>query len=112
VLESVQEFLGLEVRPELGLPHANPAKTNRSRWLARLLYRPPAVVRVPLQATKQLLGFEGTGLGQVLNRLNRQPVRRRFDDAALKQELRAFFADDVRLLVQLSGWDLDAWLPR
>ncbi|MFZ5477957.1 MAG: sulfotransferase family protein [Myxococcota bacterium] len=105
----VQRFLGLPDHPLAELPRANASRRNRFPRLARLAYRPPALLRAALDAFRRATGLRGTGLGRLFHRVNQAPAQRKLTDEALRAEVRASFAEDVARLEGLVGRDLSAW---
>lgn len=103
VYTGVLRFLALDDdgREDFGV--ANAAK--RTRW-PRM-----AVVARRLASMKRSLGFEGSlGLGGAVRRLNVQRRDRQALSPALREELAAYFAEDVGRLSALLNRDLSHWV--
>ena len=100
----VLNFLGVSVSGYAPLERVNSAKTRKSGALQ-------IAVRA-LGAVKRRLGVRRKGLGLLegIKRWNVQPRPRPKLDPALRSELTAFFAKDVKLLETFIKRDLSHWM--
>lgn len=97
-------FLGAADDHRQDFPVLNPRAHTRSLLLARL-------VRAGGQL-RDTLGIRGDwGIAARLRAWNSAPQARTEVSPALRQEMAAFFADDIALLAQLLDRDLSHWLP-
>ena len=95
-------FLDLDPEVEVSFIKANPASGWRSNRLRRLLDL--------AAATKRKLGIrKKTGLLGVFHKANRTDQKYTLPSPALKQEMQAVFFDDIALLSQQIGRNLDHW---
>lgn len=103
-------FLDLPVEPYPDFDVHNPS-TRAIRWqlLHRLRYRPPKVLAKPMLAMNRLSMKSENPIVSRLKRTWWREAAKPAVSAQLRQELAAFFADDVALLGQLVGSDLSAW---
>lgn len=91
-------------------PIVNPRKSVHSRSVQRIVRDPPAFLRV---AARRLLPLGMRVRSRnVLYRLNTRAADASPMSDALRAQLRAEFAPDVRRLSELIGRDLSAWLPQ
>ena len=75
-------------------------------WRSRQLHR----VTSHAARVKRALGIRaGFGVLHKLTRLNRKPATREPLPQKLREEIAAYFSDDVNLLGQLIGRDLSSW---
>jgi hypothetical protein len=110
---SLLDFLGLDEH-EPDLRRRNESRGVRLRWLHRTIYRPPLVdpeklIRFVAGRTRK----DGTSrlrtLRKRLIQWNTVPRRPEPLPPALREELRAAFAEDVERLGKLLDRDLSAW---
>jgi hypothetical protein len=80
----------------------NAAKTRRSMMLANLM-------QYVVVAKARYQVHWGVGLGAILNRLNTREASPPPIDSSMRQELRDYFYDDIRLCESLIGKDLSHW---
>lgn len=113
VYRGVLDFLGLEDDGRTAFLPKTQSRTYRWHWLHRILYKPPApLARLAIREHRRKRGRRGP-LGRLRKRLRQwnradrpvppldPPMRRLLGDA---------FADDVKLLGQLLGRDLEHWI--
>lgn len=82
----------------------NSAKQSRSLALAR-------ATRFAVEVKERIgLGGKSFGIGSKLDQWNRIERRRAPLSAAMREELAAYFYDDIKLLERLSGRNLEPWL--
>ncbi|WP_022978521.1 sulfotransferase family protein [Nevskia ramosa] len=103
-------FLGLDDDGRNDFPVVNGAHRRRYPDLARLLLNPPALLRAPLWRLRKTLRSARLPLVEALRERQRQDMVREPLSPALRAELARHFADDIRLLERLLGWDLSDWL--
>lgn len=103
-------FLGLDDDGRSDFPVVNGAHRRRYPALARLLLNPPAPLRAPLWRLRKTLRSARIPLVEALRERQRQDMVRAPLSPALRAELASHFADDIRLLERLLGWDLSDWL--
>jgi hypothetical protein len=108
IYEETLTFLGLESDGRTDFPRFNASKQNRSPWLAAC--RAAVIRSLPrplVEAGKKL------GLGYVSNtmmQLNSRPAGKAPLKAEFCGELLSHFRDDIGLLSELTGRDLNYWL--
>lgn len=106
----IQSFLGLPRHDLATFKKVNENKQLRSRFLARLLLRPPPLLRRVAETLKSTLGINYTAIAVRLTEMNLAPPDER---AALspefRRELRETFEPDIQKLSRLLGRDLSAW---
>lgn len=103
-------FLGLDDDGRRAFPVINGAHRRRYPGLARLLLNPPAPLRLPLWRLRKTLRSARIPLVEAFRERQRQDLVRAPLSPALRDELASHFADDIRLLERLLGWDLSDWL--
>jgi hypothetical protein len=102
----IQEFLGLPVMmPAVVDISANSARRARYGLIDRLVKRPPKFIGRSKQALKKVLRRNSLGIRAFLDRVNTETVRNQLSEQ-LRDEMRAYFHDDVRLLSAEIGIDL------
>ena len=98
----VLSFLGVEDDGRIDFRPVNEAKRHRLDALGRMLQYPPKWLLPPIKLVKAALGKESLGLAEAITDLNRKSDRKGIDPQ-LKDEIRAFYRDDNRLLGELVG---------
>jgi O-antigen/teichoic acid export membrane protein len=88
----ILDFLGVPDDGRTHFPKVNEARQNKSDWFGRLLNRPPALVRYPLDAIKKILGQRTLGIGTLLGDLNSRSGYRSHIDPKLRDEIREYYA--------------------
>lgn len=106
VYRRVAEFLGVNARHHLDFVPSNQRKTHRIRLPARILRN--------LSDLRRSLGIPPTGLlrvpYQVEQKINRMRAVTPHINEALRNEMLAYFEDDIRKLERLTGRQLGHWL--
>ena len=107
----IQSFLGLPPHDLSEFKRVNENKRLRSRFLARLLLRPPPLLKRTAEILKSRLGINYTAIAVRLTEMNLGPPD---EGEALspefRRELRETFEPDIRKLSQLLDRDLGAWV--
>jgi hypothetical protein len=98
----VLSFLGVEDDGRTDFDPVNEAKLHRSDALGRMLQYPPKWLLPPIKLVKAAFGKESLGLAGAITNLNRKSDRKDVDPQ-LKDEIRAFYREDNRLLNELLG---------
>jgi hypothetical protein len=109
--ENVLAFLGVPSDSRTDFPKENANQVDRSRFLARLVKRPPFPLNILRLQYRTHVGI-GTWPARVFARLNRKSVSRVPMSTEFRRELEAEFHDDVRLLERLIDRDLSHWIGR
>jgi hypothetical protein len=104
---AVVRFLGLEPRPEIPFPHANPNKRTRSAIVRRFLAAPPPRLRRALR-TVVPASLRRAAYRRAVAINAARPDRAGLPDA-LRDRLRAEFAPEVDGLERLLGRSLAPW---
>lgn len=99
----VLDFLGLKDDGREQFAAMNTAKRHRLPHLNRVL-------RI-FGIWRKRLGIPGLGIRAALNQYSRVDAEREPLDPAFRWELYLSFADDIRLLEQLTGRNLSGWVP-
>lgn len=105
VSRDIQTWIGVTTVDLGGLPSLNPARAPRNRMLNNLTKNPPAPVRAAKNMVKAAMGVSSLGIARRVGRLNETQVTRKVSDD-LRNEMRAYFHDDVCLLEDAVGRDL------
>ncbi len=108
--EKTLRFLGLKSDGRTEFPRVNENRTHRFRVLGEFTQRPPWPIPQLTRTIKAVTGFQRLRILEPVRELNRQREARAPISAGLRAELADSFRDDVRLLGQLIGRDLSAWL--
>jgi len=107
---SIQAFLGLPAHELAAFEKVNENKQLRSRFLARLLLRPPPLLRRIAEMLKSSLGINYTAIAVRLTEMNLAPPSEpEALSAAFRRELWETFEPDIQALSRLLGRDLSAW---
>jgi hypothetical protein len=102
----IQEFLGLPVMvPQVAEISANGARRARYGLIDRLVKRPPKIIDKGKQALKKVLKKNSLGVRSFLDRVNTETAPHQIS-AQLREEMRSFFQEDIRLLSAETGIDL------
>jgi hypothetical protein len=133
VYRRVLEFLELEDDGRTEFPRRQPSRHYRSRWLQRLLYKPPGAVAELLgeriarsdHKLRRLQKQASAGSRPTVRRRRRKPLAKRVYkdlrrwnrvvaapaplDPALRARLREHFAADVEKLAKILDRDLGHW---
>jgi len=96
----VLSFLGLEDDGRTDFRPVNEAKRHRSDVLGRVLQFPPKLLVGPIKLVKTVLRKDSLGLADAITKLNRKRDRKAIEPQ-LKDEIRAFYREDNRLLDRL-----------
>jgi len=107
VAADIVDFLGLEARPEIEFPHANPNKRARSAWLRRFLAAPPPGLRRAVRAA--VPGQLRRSAYRRAVALNAATPERAALPSTLRDALRAELAPEVTRLEGVLGRSLAAW---
>ncbi|GAA5504905.1 sulfotransferase [Novipirellula caenicola] len=101
----VLDFLGLSASGPLEFPVANASKRMRFRFLATLFFHPPAILEKPTKWIRRGFG----ALPKPLRGMIDQAIRPRNEKSNLEpsfsSELKAYFAEDLRLLNEITEHD-------
>ena len=109
----IQSFLGLPPHDLAAFEKVNENKQLRSRFLARLLLRPPPLLRRVAETLKSTLGINYTAIAVRLTNMNLAPPgEREALSPDFLRELRDTFEPDIQELSRLLGRDLSAWTER
>lgn len=112
VYREVLAFLGVAHDGRKDFPRVNARKRARSQALAQFTQKTPRPLVRAAMYVKQRAGIERLGVLKTLRNANFAPVRKQAVSPALLDEMRAHFASDVRLLEEITGRDLRAWLHK
>ena len=97
------DFINIDSEVAINFGAANPATGWRSNRLRRMLDI--------LSALKGKMGIHrNTGLLRAFHKANKTNRKYPLPSPALMQEMRTVFREDIALLAQLTGRDLDHWL--
>ncbi len=91
-------------------PVVNSSHRQRSRMVAKLVLTPPKAIEPVVLKLRAFLRRNRFPMIEALKAQFRTGHRRQTLPPALRQEMAAYFADDIRLLESLLGWDLSDWL--
>jgi hypothetical protein len=99
----LQQFLGVREDGREQFYSVNERKSIRSHFTYRLLIRVAAMKR-------QVLGERSLGVARLVNRFNVSPAGPGSTmSPAFREELRAYFDEEIALLSELTGKDLSNW---
>jgi hypothetical protein len=105
------DYLGASPFVDVQFPVMNASRTNRSQLLAHVTERHlGASVARRLGPLRQWLGLDNVSIRSKLRRMNRVVKQREPLDPEFTLLLQEYFKDDVQLLSELSGRNLDHWL--
>jgi len=106
----IQEFLGLPPYELAEFKRVNENKQLRSRFLARLLLRPPPLLKRTAEVLKSTLGINYTAIAVRLTEMNLAPPGESETlSPAFRKELKKTFEPDIRKLERLLDRDLSDW---
>jgi hypothetical protein len=107
----IQSFLGLPRHDLAEFKRINENKQLRSRVLARLLLKPPPVVRRVAETLKSTLGINYTAIAVRVTEMNLAPPSDGEDlSPDFRRELKETFEPGIRKLSRLLKRDLSPWL--
>jgi hypothetical protein len=107
----IQSFLGLPRHDLAAFKRVNENKQLRSRFLARLLLKPPPVVRRVAEMLKSTLGINYTAIAVRLTEMNLAPPSEGEElSPEFRRELKETFEPGILKLSHLLKRDLSAWL--
>ncbi len=108
--ERVLSFLEVPSDSRTSFEHAHSRRSHRFQLLRRLWIRPPSMLSPLVIPMRRVLGAGGLNLSRHVSRLMTKPGAHVSISAEFRDELCRVFADDVRLLEELLGRNLDSWL--
>lgn len=109
VCRTLQKFLGLTYVAEIEMPHNNVARAAKVQFIDRLFKRSPKIVLQLKNRIKRLVGVRSFGIRRLIDRFNSKRIQHSVD-SELRNEMRAYFRNDVALLGSLLDRDLlDLW---
>jgi hypothetical protein len=94
----IMEFLGIEDDGRTEFPKVNYAKAHKNARLGRLILHPPNFVRTIAGLLKKMTGRSTLGLAQWAARQNEVPGYRTRISNEVRDEIRAYYADENQLL--------------
>ena len=104
-------WLGAPPFPDVQFRVMNASRSNRSQLLAHMTERHVgAGMTRHLRSLRKWFGLEDVSIRSKLRRMNRVVTERAPLDPEFKASLQAYFKEDVQLLSELSGRNLDHWL--
>jgi hypothetical protein len=107
VFREVLAFLGVKADAPVDLSVHNPNRRVRSRWIQRLVFRPPGPLRALVPRLRRLPLVHR--LRDALVSINSQPEQRNRMEPALRARLAAELEPEIRELGDLLGRDLSGW---
>jgi hypothetical protein len=111
VYQKVLSFLGVDDDGRSDFPKINEGRRVKARWLYEAVSRPhPALLKI-IFTGKSILGLKKLGVQSYIR--NKLLVSRRTKpsvSSSFLEELRGYFAEDIRLLSTLINRDLSHWL--
>ncbi len=110
VYRDLLEFLRLPDNRRTSFPPINQNKRPKSRGLAILTKRTPAVVNKLAMDMKRMLGLKKLGVRQFVNRLNTAVEPRPPLSGEMRRQLVDNYRADVQKLSDLTSCDLSDWL--
>lgn len=109
IYREVLAFLGVGFDGRGEFPRVNARLRARSQTLAQFTQKTPKPLLRAAMYVKRQAGIQRLGVLETLRRANFVPAGRPAIAPALRGEMRAHFAADVRRLEALTGRDLDHW---
>ncbi|WP_273453544.1 sulfotransferase family protein [Nevskia ramosa] len=103
-------FLDLPDDGRSEFPVVNSSHRQRSQTVAKLVLTPPKAIEPIVLKLRAFLRRNRFPMIEALKAQFRTGHRRQTLAPELRQEMVAWFADDIRLLESLLGWDLSDWL--
>lgn len=110
--DQILEFLEVAPMHRDHFEQFHARRRHRLQALRRLWIRPPAVLRGVINPLRRVLGAEGLNVSGYLDRFLVQRADKQALSPAFREEICRVFADDVRLLEELLGRELNHWLSR
>lgn len=106
-------FIGVQDDGRINFPRVNINKVNRSRFISRIIHRPPKWLSLFIRRIKILAGIKRIGIYKLISgyeeRVNTQSQPRAEISTVLYETILASFMDDISRLEQLIGKDLGDW---
>lgn len=103
-------FLDLPDDARCEFPVVNSSHRQRSQTVAKLVLTPPKAIEPLMLKLRAFLRRNRFPMIEALKAQFRTGHRRQPLAPELRREMVAWFADDIRLLESLLGWDLSDWL--
>jgi hypothetical protein len=101
----LQAFLGLTYTPDIEMPHSNAARAPRVRFIDGLMKRDSRILRHAKNSMKRLFNVQSFGIRRLIEDINSEPMRHSVDEE-LRDEIRAYYWNDVELLGRIMDRDL------
>jgi hypothetical protein len=109
VCRSIQEFLGLTYDADIQLPYDNVARAAKVKSIDKLMNRDLQFVTRAKNRIKSILGVRSLGIRRFVESVNSEQIKHSVEKE-LRDEMRAYFHEDVSLLgQQLNRNLLDTW---
>ena len=111
VFQDVIEFLQLPEFQKTEFQRVNAAHVHRSRFVAKLILDPPAILKPSVEWLRQMLRSQkkNSWKTQLKQKFRKSEQREPLSDA-FQNELYEYFRDDVKRLAKMLGRDLDHWM--
>jgi hypothetical protein len=97
----ILRFLHLQDDGRTDFPLINEAKSFRNAWIGRLIAHPPQFALTAVNVLKKIMGRSALGIGAKASELLAVKGYRTSISPELRDEIRRYYADDVRLLNDL-----------
>lgn len=102
---NLQAFLGLTYMPHIEMPHSNAARAARVQFVDALMKRDSRVLRHVKNSMKRLFNVQSFGIRRLIEDINSEPMQHSVDEE-LRDEIRAYYWNDVELLGRMMGRNL------
>lgn len=94
----ILDFLGLEDDGRKEFPIVNEAKSHKYRWIGRLLFDPPKLVKKAISPVKKITGLNPWRFGRPVAKLLAAPGYRTSVASDIRDEIKSYYEENNRLL--------------
>ena len=106
----VLDFLELADDNKTEFPRINDAKTPKSKFLNKIINRPPAFTQSIAKVLRKILNMPRLGIRSKISHMNRAAVVKKPISTTAKDKLLLMYKDDIIKTQKITNRDLSAWL--
>lgn len=106
----VTKFLGIEYDPNVQFTKSNRAKSTRFSILNQLLFYPPPWLKKTKRFVKSIAGWIPGKKLDLYSAIGGKPSKSEAVSTDLRRQMIDYFRDDISVLSQATGRNLDDWL--
>jgi len=110
VYKETLDFIGVPYDGRESFGRINDAKKPKNKFINKIVQRPPAFLMPIAKVVRKITGKPRLGILTFFDKLNRNKVDKQKLTDEFKQQLAAFFHDDIEKTARLIDRDLSRWL--